>query len=381
MKFIYQIILVVLFLTVGTLSFSSLMALCLVLLLFGAWVATKKGKLEVPKYVFVVAFFYIPFLILGLIHQYPNPTIDIKFQFYGLIFYLFLVNVKDLKILRLLFILNAVVAIVYILSFLGFVPSLWNIDTTGKGGRVYGPAIIPIVLIGFYYLYNKMSFDLPLAISWVIALVYLFLTSNLMNLVTAGVLLILIVINVRKIFNPAFVVGFSLLIAVSIAFFNSKYAPEAIKEKLPYVLKPWEYASFQIRIQDLNTALLTENFSWSEKLIGKGFGVNTTVYRENKIAQFFSGKFTFQEIDNGFYYIYHRGGFVLLFLFLLAHAYLVYKIPSMKAKLGFMAIFVITNLLSIHYFTNFFYLIVPFLILETEIRSNQKHTKNTDNEE
>ncbi|SRX52630.1 hypothetical protein AEQU1_00497 [Aequorivita sp. CIP111184] len=357
------------------------MALCLVVLLFGAWVATKKGKLEVPHYVIVVACFYIPFLILGLIHEYPNPTIDIKFQFYGLIFYLFLVNVKDLKILRVLFILNAVVAIVYILSYLGFVPSLWNIDTTGKGGRVYGPAIIPIVLIGFYYLYNRMSFDLPLAVSWVIALIYLFLTSNLMNLVTAGVLLLLIVINVSKIFKPVFILGFSLMIVVSIAFFNSKYAPEAIKEKLPYVLKPWEYDSLKIRIQDLNTALLTENFTWSEKLIGKGFGVTTTVYRENKIAQFFSGKFTFLEIDNGFYYVYHRGGFLLLFIFLIAHIYLVFKIPSMKAKLGFIALVLFTNLLSIHYFTNMFYLIVPFLILETEIRSKKQLSKSISNEE
>ncbi len=357
------------------------MALCLVLLLAGAWVATKKGKLEVPHYLIIAGIIYVPFLILGLIHQYSNPTIDIKFQFYGLIFYLFLVNVKDFKLLRLLFILNAVVAIVYIMSYLGLVPSLWNIDTTGKGGRVYGPSIIPIVLIGFYYLYNRMSFDMPLAISWVIALIYLFLTSNLQNLVTAGILLILIVINVKKLFNPGFIIGFSIMIVVSIAFFNSKYAPEAIKEKLPYVLKPWEYESLKIRIQDLNTALITENFTWSEKLIGKGFGVNTTVYRENKIAQYFSGKFTFQEIDNGFYYIYHRGGFVLLFIFLLAHILLVFKIPSMKAKLGFMAIVLITNLLSIHYFTNVFYLIVPFLILETEIRSKQTLLKNAGDEE
>lgn len=357
------------------------MAACLLLLIGGTWVITKKGKLKVPHYVIVVACFYIPFLILGLINQHPNATIDIKYQFYGLIFYLFLVNVKDLNILRLLFVLNAVVCIVYVFIYLGFVPSLWNEDITGKGGRVYGPSIIPIVLIGFYYLYNRMAFDLKLGISWLLALVYLFLTSNLMNLVTAGVLLLLIIINIRKLFQPGFIIGFSLMVVISVAFFNSKYAPEAIKEKLPYVLKPWEYASLQIRIQDLNTALLTENFTWTEKIIGEGFGANTTVYRENKIAQFFSGKFTFQEIDNGFYYIYHRGGFLLLFLFLIAHIYLIYRIPSMKAKLGFIALVVFTNLLSIHYFTNVFYLLVPFLILETEVRGRKYLPQNIDNEE
>ncbi|MGB3344636.1 MAG: hypothetical protein WBA61_12065 [Aequorivita sp.] len=352
------------------------MAICLLLLLGGAWVATKKGKLEIPHYVIVIACFYIPFLILGLINRHPSPTIDIKFQFYGVMFYLFLVNVRSLNILRLLFVLNAVVCIVYILIYLGFVPSFWHTDTTGKGGRVYGPAIMPIVLIGFYYLYNRMSFDLPLAISWIFALVYLFLTSNLMNLVTAGALLLLIIINVRKLFQPAFIVGFSLLVVVSIAFFNSNFVPDAIKEKLPYVLKPWEYASLKIRIQDLNTALLTENFTLTEKIIGQGFGVNTTVYRENEIAQYFSGKFTFQEIDNGFYYIYHRGGFLLLTLFIIAHIYLFYRIPSFKAKMGFIIVVVFTNLLSIHYFTNVFYLLIPFLILETPSRKTTLLSKN-----
>lgn len=352
------------------------MAFCLCLLIALAWIITKKGKLEVPHYVIVASCFYVPFLILGLINQHPNPTIDIKFQFYGILFYLFLVNVKSINLLRFLFVLNAVVCIVYIFIYLGFVPSLWHDTITGKGGRVYGPAIIPIVLIGFYYLYNRMSFDMPLAISWLLALVYLFLTSNLMNLVTAGVLLILIVVNIRKLFKPGFIIGFAFLIAVSFVFFNSDLAPEAIKEKLPYVLKPWEYASLKTRVQDYNTAMRAEDFTWGQKIIGEGFGANTTVYRENVIAQSFSGNYTFQEIDNGFYYIYHRGGFLLLFIFLIAHIYIMRKIPSAKAKMGFIFIFLFTNLLSIHYFTNMFYLLIPFLILETESHRTRYLSKN-----
>ncbi len=331
-----------------------------------AWIITKKGKLEVPRYVIIAFCFYVPFLILGLIYQHPHPTIDIKFQFYGIVFYLFWVNVKNINILHFLFVLNAMVCLVYIFIYFGFVPSLWHDTITGKGGRVYGPSIIPIALIGFYYLYNRKAFDMPLAVSWLLALVYLFLTSNLMNLVTAGVLLILIVVNIRKLFKPGFIIGFALLLGVSTLFFNSNMAPEAIKQKLPYVLKPWEYESLKIRIQDFNTALRAEDFTWSQKIIGKGFGASTTVYRENVIAQSFSGNYTFQEIDNGFYYLYHRGGGVLLFIFLIAHIYLLRKIPSAKAKLGFIFIVLFTNLLSIHYFTNMFYLLIPFLILETE---------------
>ncbi|PHR13744.1 MAG: hypothetical protein COA40_04165 [Aequorivita sp.] len=352
------------------------MALCLLLLIGLVWVATKKGKLEVPHYVIVTFCFYVPFLILGLVNQHPHPTIDIKFQFYAIIFYLFLVNLKELNLLRFLFILNAVVCVVYIFTYFGLVPSLWHDTITGKGGRVYGPSIIPIVLIGFYYLYNRMAFDMPLAISWLLALVYLFLTSNLMNLVTAGVLLFLIIVNIRKLFKPGFIIGFALLLVAFVTFFNSDLAPEAIKEKLPYVIKPWEYASLKTRIQDFDTALRAEDFTLTQKIIGDGFGASTTVYRENVIAQSFSGNYTFQEIDNGFYYLYHRGGFILLFLFLIAHIYLLRKIPSAKAKLGFIFIVLFTNLLSIHYFTNMFYLLIPFLILETESHSTKYLAKN-----
>ncbi|MDD3772859.1 MAG: hypothetical protein PHC38_09420, partial [Weeksellaceae bacterium] len=57
------------------------------------------------------------------------------------------------------------------------------------------------------------------------------------------------------------------------------------------------------------------------------------------------------------------GGASLMAIFLSSHAYLTYKIPNQKAKLGFLLLFVITNLLSIHYFNYFFYLLIPYIIL------------------
>ncbi len=356
---------------IGTKTLTVLVAACLVLLLTIVWIHYKKGKLKIPHYIILVFGVYVFFLILGFVNGHPSWFRDVKFQFFGFIFYLFLVNVKQFNLLRFLFILNAIVCGVYILIYLGVVPSLWNESISGMEGRLYGPSIIPIVLIGFYYLYNRMSFDMPLGISWLLALVYLFMTSNLMNLVTAGVLLGLIIINVNKIFKPAFLVGFAIILVGSIAFFNSDFAPKAIKTKLPYILKPWEYASLKTRITDFGMALRAEDFSFTEKIIGEGFGARTTIYRENEIAVSLSGKITFQEIDNGFYYLYHRGGFLLLFLFVLVNIYLLYQIPSLKAKLGFIFIVVFTNLLSIHYFINVFYLIIPFLILETQINSRE----------
>src|SRR5690606_17065837 len=109
-----------------------------------------------------------------------------------------------------------------------------------------------------------------------------------------------------------------------------------------------------------------------ETIVGKGFGASTEIFRENKIARSFRGIYRFQEIDNGFYYIFHRGGISLLLIFLLSHLYLLFKIPNMKAKLGFILFFFLTYFLSIHYFYYSFYLLIPFLILTQDEKYSQK---------
>ena len=60
-----------------------------------------------------------------------------------------------------------------------------------------------------------------------------------------------------------------------------------------------------------------------------------------------------------------------LSLFLLFHIFLFEKIKSIKSKIGFLSIVIITCLLSIHYFNNMFYLILPFLILEGNKNTRQ----------
>ncbi len=200
-------------------------------------------------------------------------------------------------------------------------------------------------------------------------------------MVIAAVLLFLIIANFRKIFQPAYIIISILIIGSTIAFFNSDFAPPLIKEKLPYVIKPWEYASLKIRIEDFGKAVRSEDFNTAQKIFGKGFGASTTIYRENEEVQAFSGFFTFQEIDNGFYYLYHRGGYLLLFFFFILHLFLYLKLPTIRAKLGFVFLILFTNLLSIHYFNNFFYLLIPFLILETMYSKDIEVKKNIPYEE
>ena len=366
---------------ISAVKFNNLFLLILVFLVGSSWIVLKKGKLRLPVYFYAIFIIYIFFLIIGFFYDHKNPTIDIKFQIYGFLFYIFLLNIGKFDFLKFLFILNFVVFIVYMLLYLGILPNWWDYTVIGYRGRVYGPAIIPIVLICFYYLLKRKPLDISLGLSFLIAMPYLVLTTNLMNMVITAVLLFLIMANFKKLFQPSYIIISALIVISSIAYINSDLAPQLIKEKLPYVLKPWDYASLKIRIEDFGKAVRSEDFNTAQKIFGKGFGASTSIYRENEEAQSFSRYFTFQEIDNGFYYLYHRGGFLLLFIFSLLHFVLLLKLPTFRAIAGFLFLVIFTNLLSIHYFNNVFYLLIPFLILEgkNHIKAQKNLEQNTEN--
>ena len=364
MKVLNYTLLIALFLLIGNSISSSVSLLCLLLLVGTNLIVVKKGKIKVPLYFYLTLAIYLIFLTIGLFYGHREPQIDIKFQLFGFLFYLFLLNKKEFNVLPILLIINYIVLGVYILLYIGKFPNLWHTTIIGFQGRVYGPSIIPIILISFYYLIKNKSFDLKLVTAYIVAIPSLLMTTNLMNIVITGILLMLLVVDFKKLMQPKFIfiiVGIGLS---SFLFFNSNYAPDLIKQKIPYLLDPFEYPSLKIRANDLKTALSQENFSITEKIVGKGFGASTTIFRENEEVQSFSDFITFQEIDNGFYYLYHRGGFSLLILFILFHSYLLMVIKSFKVKVGFIFIITFTCLLSIHYFNNMFYLILPFLILE-----------------
>ncbi len=364
MKVLNYTLLIALFLLIGNSISSSVSFLCLLLLVGTNLILVKKGKIKVPLYFYLTLAVYLIFLTIGLFYGHRNPQIDIKFQLFGFLFYLFLLNKKEFNVLPILLIINYIVLGVYILLYIGKFPNLWHTTIIGFQGRVYGPSIIPIILISFYYLIKNKSFDLKLVTAYIVAIPSLLMTTNLMNIVITVILLMLLVVDFKKLMQPKFIfiiVGIGLS---SFLFFNSNYAPDLIKQKIPYLLDPFEYPSLKIRANDLKTALSQENFSITEKIVGKGFGASTTIFRENEEVQAFSDFITFQEIDNGFYYLYHRGGFSLLILFILFHSYLLMVIKSFKVKVGFIFIITFTCLLSIHYFNNMFYLILPFLILE-----------------
>lgn len=343
----------------------SALTLLLLLALLAAPFVDKNHKLKIPDYFLLAILVYGFYLVLGLISGHPSAHIDIKYQLFGFIFFLAIINQKGrINYLSLLFKINFGVFIIYILLYLGMFPQIWHESTLGRQGRILGPAIISITLILFYYLYHNKPFDKKLTVALLLATVYLMLTSNFTNIVIVFGLAVLIAVNWKKFFSPLYIITAVFILILGLLYLKSSYVPDMVSTKMEYIGKPWEYGSVQTRIQDLQQALRKENFCLFKKIFGEGFGASSQIYRENVISPSLSRTLAFREIDNGFYYLYHRGGWSLLILFVLSHLYMMAKVPGMKAKIGFLMIIFFVNLLTIHYFTNMFYLLIPFLILE-----------------
>ncbi len=374
MKYLLNIALVFLFLFQGADKSSFLVVLALSFLFI--ILIQNRTLPKLPAYYLFAGCIYLFYLTLGLLNHHPNAQIDIKFQVFSFAFYFWLINNgSKVDFLKLLFAINWIVLSIYFLLYFEVMPNFWNEHTFGRQGRILGPAITPMVYILFLYLQNNKKFDVRLGFALLGSMVYLLMTSNFMNVSIVFILSLLTVVNLRQLLKPVYIAGI-LVLGISIIFYiKSPYVPEMIASKLEYVLKPWEYGTVKTRISDLNQALENENFGRFKNLFGEGFGASSEIFRENKIAPSLSRTFSFQEIDNGFYYIYHRGGWSLLSLFLLSHIYLISRIHGFKTKIGFFVIVLITNLLSIHYFNYLFYLLLPYWIIH---KRNDVNSRTTD---
>lgn len=357
-----QIVLILLFLLQGTNEFN-IFVLGLFILLPVLFLVNKT-IVKLPQYYILAVLVYFFYLLVGIFHFHENPFIDIKFQIFSFLFFFWLINNGlRLDFLDLLFTINTITFLTYMLLLVNIIPNIWNESTIGHGGRLYGPAITPIIFILFYYLLFKMTFDKKLVIATIMGVIYIALTTNFMNLAVLVAFLILLAVNFKKLFKPIYIVVFILIFLGGLWYLNSSFVPELVSAKMKYIYRPWEYPSLQTRVEDLSKALHNENFNPFKQVFGEGFGTSTSIYRENKIAPSLSRTFNFQEIDNGFYYLYHRGGWSLLIIFIISHIFLIFKIKGVKSKLGFVALVFITNILSIHYFNYYFYLLIPFFII------------------
>ena len=362
MKRIEKILLIILFLLQGTNQYSVLVIVLLILLFVINLINNNNKKIKLPIYFQFAFIIYSGLLLLGIINSHANLQVDVKFQIFNFIFYLFLLNKSKLDFISLLFNINILVFVIYSLLYFGILPNIWSENTFGYMGRVYGPVIIAYPLLSFIYLFYNKSFDKKLGLSFILAVSYILLTTNFMNLIIIIGLTFLNVIDVRKVFKPKYIVIIVSLIAILVSYVQSPYANELIKRKASYIFAPWEYGSIETRIQDFNQAISKAGFSLKEKIIGVGYGASTEINRGINYTGV-DEILNFQEIDNGFYYLYHRGGWSLILIFFMTHIWLFLKLPDLNSKFGFILIVFVTNILSIHYFNYYFYLLIPFLII------------------
>lgn len=361
MNTLLYLILVFLFLLQGSNAYNEL-TFGLYIVLLGCVFYINKRKIKLPQYYSLALLIYSFYLILGLINKHENPLIDIKFQLFGFVFYFCIINLK-LNYIKLLFFINALVFVIYVLLIFNLLPNIWHTTTVGVGGRIYGPSIIAVSLILFYYIYYKKPPDLKLIIALMLGVFYIALTANFMNLVVLGGLSILFVLNFEKLMKPKYIISIIIFTVITIGFLNSPFVPDLVATKMKYLYQPWNYPSLKTRISDFNQVISNENFGLFKTIFGEGFGASSEVYRHNPIAVSLSATFRFQEIDNGFYYLYHRGGWTLLTIFVLSHVYLVLRLTRLKVRLAFIWLVFITCILSIHYFNYSFYLWLPYIML------------------
>ena len=362
MKSLQYLLLSILFLLQGT-KYSLLIIGILLFLIFNSVIFKKDiTKLKLPYYYIIAIIIYLFYLIIGILNSHDNIQIDVKFQLYGFLLFLYIIKFNKVDLEKFFFFINIIVFITYTLLYFNLINNIWSENTFGYMGRVYGPVIIAYVLLSFIYLFKNRKFDMKLGLSFIVAIIYVLFTTNFMNLLIVIGLTLLNIIDLKKVFKIKYVLILLGLSTLLVSYVKSPYATELIKRKASYIFAPWEYGSVQTRIQDFNQAITNNNFGIKEKLIGVGYGASTIINRGVNSAGL-EQIINFQEIDNGFYYLYHRGGWTLLLIFFMSHIWLFLKLPNLNSKLGFILIVFVTNILSIHYFNYYFYLIIPFIII------------------
>ncbi|WKK86013.2 hypothetical protein QYS48_03010 [Marivirga arenosa] len=317
-----------------------------------------------------------------------NSAAHIDYKFHLFTFYLLLmirtfereVGFYE-RLEKILMLICFIVFSYYLLfSFLNL-PSSLNIYNRGTaaGGysyRIAGPTTLAFILVACLKIWNKTKWNLIYTFTFLFGLITILLQGSLQYLMIYVIVNGLLFIKKDKwliILPIIFIALFAIVANTAQFFFNEK-----LTEKIGYITKPWEYSTVKHRVETVNLMLDKTTGSYQEIFFGSGVGVTSTYFEINEISPSLSRQRTFHEIDNGFYYVYHRFGLVGLSIFLLFHLYLLFGSKvNLRFKLAFLAIFLISNLLSIHYFTNAFFVLFLILFLNKHNRSAANHPNNS----
>ncbi|RUA33847.1 MAG: hypothetical protein DSY77_08180 [Bacteroidetes bacterium] len=330
----------------------------------------NQGRVYFTYWIILLILVYLPFLIYG-IYNNPDFHIDFKFHLFSLLFLIIMATILGRmpinKVLKILFIVNIVIFATYlILTFLpisrALNPYARGTAAGGYGYRIEGPDIISFSLYAILYLYNRRSWDIYLVIMLLTGTLSAFLNGSLQGLIIIVIVYSLVFVKKTK---YIFLFPLILFLLLKIATFTLlPFANEKYKEKITYLSNPLEYPTIKHRLMTLDLMLKQTTDDTYEILFGSGVGVKSTYFEKNEVTPSLSRERTFLEIDNGFFYVYHRAGLFGLALFLLFHLYILFFANvSFNLRIALFTVFLVTNLLSIHYFTTAAYsllILIPF---------------------
>jgi hypothetical protein len=322
---------------------------------FGLFVLNTK-KLILPEWriftVFIVGVVAYSFLGINKI-AWKQDFKNYIYIIYGIImFYNFIKYLPASILLKYFTNINIIIAALYLCFYFNLLPNIYLRDgelAEYKNYKTPGPTtqifyFIPIFLLFRNKLDNKLIY-----LNFTFGCIASFINGSLQNiiiLIVVYLLYFLSMIKFRKIKYRFHILVFTILFFYII----SNYLPSNYIEKLLFVFDPLQAQTVQTRISDVEYML--ESGHPQNMLFGDGIGVSSNVFRINPFNPKLSGYNTFLEIDNGFYYVFHRFGFLGIVSFLLFHLIAIIKPAApIKFKVSYAVFFLITNILSIHYFT------------------------------
>lgn len=309
---------------------------------------------------FILLLIAIPYVIFS----FDNDAffIDLKnFIMLSCFFVLFIATNKSVvlidfnKFSNVLFYTCCSILFIYFLLFLKVFPEFYKPDELPEylSYRVFGPSL----LVFSCYLVVAYVLNLPSGRS-----LFVF-TAGMFCAVISGsnqnVLIVLISflpLAIKKIKFYQVCVGFALLLALSFTFQSQLMVNFT---KISQIADISNSSTVLTRFADLNHAISSRDITQTQLLLGEGIGVTTEVFRDNDYGM---DRRVFLEIDNGFYYVFHRFGILGLLIVIVLFSFLIYKLKDFWLVLCLSLIFLTSNLLSIHFFVTFNYLFLFWLV-------------------
>lgn len=276
------------------------------------------------------------------------------------------------RIIGIIYFLNFSSFLIFTSIYLGWFPNLYFDDilaTYHDYKFIANPLFLFYILPFLYSLIEKRP-DKTFFLNFFLGLIVGLLSGSLQTLVLLILTHGLVLLDIKKIsFSRIFLI---LLVAI-VFIFSMNYVDVRFIDKIGYVFKPLESSTIQTRIGDLLYIWPEATASIEKIIFGSGIGIRSIVYRFNDSNPALSEYRTFLEIDNGFFYIFHRYGLIGFSLFLYVHKKLFQQINGFNPKIMFLIIVVITNILSIHYWSHYIFPILTALILSLNYETQKQN--------